>query len=667
MTGTDYFVKVASRPPLNKVHPQVGAFFRDYLKNEKAVEFEGRLVLNTHFPPFPGRAFDRMAEQMIESPKERRLFSVTLAVTNRCPLKCGHCYNAGRIQADVPLMDWRRLAARLQELGTVMVTLTGGEPLLRDDIVKIVRGFDDRSCVNLGTTGWGLTDTLAGQLKNAGLFAVGISLDSIDEYEHDRRRMKKGSFRAALQAVESAAAAGLYPYFVKMADREFLRPETFWRYLEFARNAGAREVHLLEPCAVGRLAGDEGITLKTAERERIKDFQKQAAAREDLPVVSTFTYLESEGAFGCGAGITHLYVDGSGEVSPCNLVPLSFGNILERDIDEILAAMAEYFETPRASCVGNIVSRQTWGLHLPTPPEVTRKICDTYLPKDTRLPAFFRIRSEAVKSAGTHELARTYDSVQTDYDDFWVVEAGGPVRELAARMQLEGGEKIFEAGCGTGLGTEMLAGKLRKGGRMIAVDISEGMQEKARKRLAAKGLHNVEYVLGDALKTLEKETALDAVFASWVLGYIPVDDFLAAAARALKKRGKLGIIVHRENSPEREIGIFSRLVAEDPSVMGYKVAFDFPAGAASLERSLRAAGLEPASLWEGSVVFHYGSAEEILDHLLKSGAGTVFYEAVEPGKREALRERFLQELRRLNTSEVFEVRHDYVGCIALKE
>ena len=425
MTGTDYFVHIASRPPLNKVHPQVGAFFRDYLKYEKAVEFDGRLVLNTHFPPFPGRAFDRMASQMIEMPKERRLFSVTLAVTNRCPLKCGHCYNAGRSQADVPLADWRRLAARLQDLGAVMITLTGGEPLLREDIVQIVQGFDDRSCINLGTTGWGLTNALAARLKDAGLFAVGISLDSIDELEHDRHRGNEGSYRAALKAVKTAAAEDLYPYYVKMADREFLRPEIFWRYMEFARDTGAREVHLLEPCAVGRLAGNEEITLRPAERERIKAFQKEAARREDLPVVSTFTYLEGEDAFGCGAGITHLYVDGSGEVSPCNLVPLSFGNIMEKDLDEILASMAEYFRTPRTCCVGNIINRQTWGLPLPTPPEMSSKLCGTYLTQDDKLPAFFRIRSEAVKSAGAHELAQTYDSVQTDYDDFWVVEAGG--------------------------------------------------------------------------------------------------------------------------------------------------------------------------------------------------------------------------------------------------
>ena len=191
------------------------------------------------------------------------------------------------------------------------------------------------------------------------------------------------------------------------------------------------------------------------------------------------------------------------------------------------------------------------------------------------------------------------------------------------------------------------------------------MQEKARERLDGAGLQNVNYVIEDALVALEKESRLDAIFTSWVLGYIPVDDFLAAAGRALKKGGKLGIIVHRENSPCREFGIFSKIVAEDPSVMRYKVAFDFPQGVAALRRSLQVAGLEPLSLWEGSVVFRYSSAEAVMVHLLKSGAGTVFYEAIAPEKRDSLRARFLDELRRQNKSERFEVRHDYLGCIAV--
>ena len=85
----------------------------------------------------------------------------------------------------------KRLAARIQDLGAVIVTLTGGEPLLRKDLAEICRGFDDRSCITVGTTGWQLTKKRARELRDSGVFAVGISLDSADRSEHNGMRGRK--------------------------------------------------------------------------------------------------------------------------------------------------------------------------------------------------------------------------------------------------------------------------------------------------------------------------------------------------------------------------------------------------------------------------------------------------------------------------------------------
>ena len=88
-------------------------------------------MLNTQFPPFPSRAFDGLAAQLLDTSGRQSLYSVTLAVTNRCLFNCWHCYNAGRNQRDMPLKVFRELAARLQDHGAIMIDLTGGEPLLR--------------------------------------------------------------------------------------------------------------------------------------------------------------------------------------------------------------------------------------------------------------------------------------------------------------------------------------------------------------------------------------------------------------------------------------------------------------------------------------------------------------------------------------------------------
>ena len=126
------------------------------------------------------------------------------------------------------------LGRELQDLGAVMVTLTGGEPLLRRDLEEIIELFDERSCLIVGTTGAGLTRQRARALRRSGLFGVGISLDSTNEEEHDRLRGVKGAFRIALDGLRAASEAGLYPYVVTVATRDFLQPDRFWEFMAFA-------------------------------------------------------------------------------------------------------------------------------------------------------------------------------------------------------------------------------------------------------------------------------------------------------------------------------------------------------------------------------------------------------------------------------------------------
>ena len=96
-----------------------------------------------------------------------------------------------------------------------------------------------------------------------------------------------------------------------------------------------------------------------------------------------------------------------------------------------------------------------------------------------------------------------------------------------------------------------------------------------------------------------------------------------------------------------------------------RVDFDFPIDGDHAERELVAAGLTPIETWEGSVRFSYDSAEAVLNHLLQSGAGTAYYDAVDPSRRDDLERRFVEELDRLNEGAPdFSVVHDFVGSIA---
>ncbi|MHC4176956.1 MAG: methyltransferase domain-containing protein, partial [Planctomycetota bacterium] len=542
--------------------------------------------------------------------------------------------------------------------------LTGGEPLLRDDLEEIAGLFDDRSCLVLGTTGAGLTPQRARRLRDNGLFAVGVSLDSIYEEEHDRLRGHTGAFRTAVEALRIAGQTGMYPYVVAVATREFLQPGNFIPFMQFAAECGALEVHLLEPSAAGKLAGRTDVLLSGDQRRLILDYQKELAEDDQLPILSSYAYLEASEAFGCGAGLTHLYIDGSGEVYPCQMVPLSFGNVAREPLARILQGMAAHFRKPRAGCVGRLLAGRMRNGHCSTSSEEAADVCRKCLPSSHELPRFFQIRSQAQEEVGREELKAAYDRVHDDYDDFWLTEAAEPIEELVQRLPWDGTERVFEAGCGTGFATALLGGAAES---VVAADISPGMLAEARRRLQAKAVDNVRLIAGDALEVLEVEGPFDLVFSSWVLGYIPLKPFFAAASRGLSGGGRLAVVVHRENSPRRPLEIFAELVARDPSVLRKRVAFDFPRDMQQLEAETAAAGLRVDQLWEGAVVFTYDGPQQVLEHLLKSGAGTAFYDAIDPERRESLTDEFLGLLADRGRSPAgYQVSHDYVACIAEK-
>ena len=666
MRGDEFFAHLSSRPPFTKLHPTVGGFFEEYLSEEKVARFGEQSVVNTHFPPYPSRAFDNLVKgfSLIGDVTQRRLYSVTLAVTNRCPFDCWHCYNAGRSQTDLPLESMQSLAAQLQDAGAVMVTLTGGEPLVRNDLEEIATAFDDRTCLILGTTGTGLSEERARRIRKAGLFGVGVSLDSTDRGEHDRLRGKKGAFQTALDALKISAEAGLYPYIVSVATRAFIQPDHFHAFMQMAADAGAMEVHLLEPSASGKLAGRFDVLLNGSEKDRILAYQKEVAQDNRLPILSSYAYLEGADAFGCGAGLTHLYIDGSGEVCPCQLVPLSFGNVAHEPFAQIHARMGRHFRRPRAGCVGTLLNPTMPNGQRPTPPEISDSICREHLPESHAVPRFFRIRSEARDEVGRDELEAAYNRVHDDYDEFWVTEAAGPVEDLVGKLRWQGTEAVFEAGCGTGYATGILS---RRAGNVVAADISEGMLADARRRLWFQGAKNVIFLTGDALEILSSEGPFEVVFSSWVLGYIPLTPFFSTAAAGLTSGGRLAFVVHKENSPREPLEIFAQLVARDPTVLTQRVAFDFPRDLAHIEHEMAVAGLDIEHLWEGAITFRYDTAEGVLEHLLKSGAGTAFHDAIDPARRDALTREFLEIFAdRHRGPNGYEVSHEYVACIAAR-
>ena len=108
---------------------------------------------------------------------------------------------------DPKLEHFEQGSRKLASLGSMFVSLAGGEPLLRDDLPEIVRLLARFHLPFVTTNGYLASPRLARELFGAGLWGVSVSLDYADAQRHDRRRGKKGAFDRAVRALETFSAA----------------------------------------------------------------------------------------------------------------------------------------------------------------------------------------------------------------------------------------------------------------------------------------------------------------------------------------------------------------------------------------------------------------------------------------------------------------------------
>jgi MoaA/NifB/PqqE/SkfB family radical SAM enzyme len=246
----------------------------------------------------------------------------------------------------------KRVIRELKEAGVFWLGLTGGEPLLNEDLPKIVESAADGCAVKLFTTGSTLTPRLASDLKQAGLFSVSVSLDDWREADHDRARGTPGAFREALRAIEIFRKTdGLQVGVSAVLSREMIVRDEVEALLAFLSSLEIHEAWISEakPSVPGFWESDRVIT----EEERLKLVALQDRAnRKSGITVNYLGHFEGSEHFGCNAGHKMVYVDSYGEVSPCVFLPLTFGNVMERPAGEIFAGMKRHFPSEE-SCFIN--------------------------------------------------------------------------------------------------------------------------------------------------------------------------------------------------------------------------------------------------------------------------------------------------------------------------
>jgi len=182
----------------------------------------------------------------------RPALNLRISLTQRCNLRCVYCHREGQTPGSrLPEMttdEVLRIARMAVSLGMTRIKLTGGEPLLRSDIVDIVRGvaaipgLHDLAMTTNGTR----LSLLAQPLKDAGLRRVNINLPSLDSKTYSM--VNGGDLNEALNGVGAAVKASLNPVKLNTLILNGVNTDGIPKMIEFTRqNQVILQLMELEP------------------------------------------------------------------------------------------------------------------------------------------------------------------------------------------------------------------------------------------------------------------------------------------------------------------------------------------------------------------------------------------------------------------------------------
>ena len=181
-----------------------------------------------------------MSIEAIKDKYERPILSLRITITNKCNENCLYCHHDGMddSQEEMNADEIYRICEIAKNIGVRKIRISGGEPLIRKDIVEIVSkiaslDFDDISITSNGT----LLGKYAKDLKEAGLNRVNISLDTLNP-ETYKKVTTKNLLESSKNGILKAVEVGLYPVKINMVLMKGINENEVDDMFEFCKEHG---------------------------------------------------------------------------------------------------------------------------------------------------------------------------------------------------------------------------------------------------------------------------------------------------------------------------------------------------------------------------------------------------------------------------------------------
>jgi radical SAM protein with 4Fe4S-binding SPASM domain len=311
-----------------------------------------------------------------------RPYVISWNLTYRCNLACEHCYlDAGpaKVEEDPAFADRAELSTEqcLEVVDQIaafapeaLVILTGGEPLLRRDLLDIVRHASARSLwVVVGSNGVLITENLAATLLGAGVRGMSLSLDALDAGRHDAFRRVRGAFNNTVRGAQVLAGAGM-PFIIQttVGAHNHHELDSIADFAHAELGATVWNLYFLVPTGRGGFVSDLEPAQYDAVLDRLRAVQERYLGRMLVNAkcaphyvrellqrdpASPFLKRYTGGAGGCPAGTHYMGIRPNGEVTPCPYLPVFGGSLLETQLEELWTSSGLFQRIRRRSELGD--------------------------------------------------------------------------------------------------------------------------------------------------------------------------------------------------------------------------------------------------------------------------------------------------------------------------
>ncbi|MDI6890227.1 MAG: radical SAM protein [Thermodesulfovibrionales bacterium] len=283
-------------------------------------------------------------------------------ITRRCNLKCIHCRSSSEIEVkdhpDFSTKEAFRIIEDIIGYARPVVVLSGGEPLLREDVFDIAKyGTDKGLRMCLATNGTLVRDDVCNKMKTSGIKIVSLSIDGSTEEVHDNFRNQKGAFDGSIRAASLFKKHGIE--FIINSSITKRNQEEIPRVYKLAKEIGATAwyMFMIVPTGRGEEIMNELISKEDYEEILEWHYQMEKGEKDILvrPTCAPHYYrivfqrsrqegvkferrtlkFSTGGAKGCIAGQLICLIDVDGNVLPCSYFPKPAGNIKEQSFKDI--------------------------------------------------------------------------------------------------------------------------------------------------------------------------------------------------------------------------------------------------------------------------------------------------------------------------------------------